>query len=79
MAIHKTLETYTRVTKFQCDSCHRYMEEHERKFFSKTTRDVTEQLCPSCYKRAKTFQWVTSTIFVIIAGSLAVAALLSLF
>jgi RNA polymerase subunit RPABC4/transcription elongation factor Spt4 len=52
------------------------MEEDERKFYSRTTRDVTEQLCPVCYNRAKSFQWVISGFFVVIAVSLAVAVIL---
>ena len=76
MAIHKTFETYTRITRYQCDSCHKYMEEHERKFFSKTTRDVAEQLCPVCYNRAKTFQWVTGAVFVAMAIGLVVSVFL---
>ena len=79
MAVHKRLDMYTRVTRFQCDSCHKYIEEEERRFFSKTTRDNTEMLCPSCFGRAKTFQWVTGVFTAFVVAGLFFASLISLF
>ena len=79
MAIHKHLNMYTRVTKFKCDTCRRYIEEEERHFFSRTTRDITETLCPDCYTRARMFQWITGIFTTMIVSVLLLGLISALF